>query len=283
MPLHCLTRPGKSTPQCKIISLHYHPFISYTTFSHLVYPHISINLMLNGLKRERRDRPFRSRKPITPEMMLAIHASFDIIPRKCRKPFWVACVLAFFSLLRTNNLFPDKYNAKHLRINGIVIKHGRLVSKVSALKTIKFIAHQHVIPVHSVGNPVLCPVSAFKALVSRKTVPVMLRCFHIALKREKSTQQRTAFQIVSQKDASRWWIHPAPNISTQFSSNGLTYAATAGANPALLNSQGTWSSNCYLQSITCDCELRKQHSSLVSRDLVGFSRDVWCSAPSLHA
>ena len=77
--------------------------------------------------------------------------------------FWAACVVAFFGFLRKSNLFVHKDHSHYLQRKHVrLLESGQVVLVLSSSKTIQYKQKQIYLPLPSIKNHVLCPVSALK-------------------------------------------------------------------------------------------------------------------------
>lgn len=83
-----------------------------------------------------------------------------------RSVFWCACLVAFYTLLRAGNLFCVIDSETHLRFKDVSLRPSGLNTRVSVLKTNRFLGKISHLPVNTLPNSVLCPVQAFKRLAA---------------------------------------------------------------------------------------------------------------------
>lgn len=124
-------------------------------------------MLLRGVARSKQHVPKKA-APITPQILkemfclLDMRQEFDIV---C----WCAILLMFFLMARKSNLLPNSVNAfdsqKQLIRQDIEVLDDMLIVNIKWSKTRQY-GHSRQMPVIAMPDHCLCPVTAYKAMVS---------------------------------------------------------------------------------------------------------------------
>ena len=140
---------------------------------HVVKTH-SVSLTLKGIRKQLSCNPHH-KLPITIDILTRIHSVMDF-SKNSHVTLWAAFLLAFFGFLRKSNIAPPAPHlfdpTKHISRSSFTLpSNGTLLLDLTWSKTIQ--SHQRVlsIPFHPIPNSPLCPVSAFKLMLSRIPAP----------------------------------------------------------------------------------------------------------------
>lgn len=244
--------------------------------------HYSIKQALAGVMRSRRELP-NQRNAVTLELLAAIKDELIVIPDPVRETFWAACLVAFFSLLRSSNLF---YNGKTGAPASVTMKCLRFKAavtflKVPVLKTNRFLKVLVTTPIPYIPGSCFCPTTALKNMISKvrpadadpvfsyrqsgRVLGISGRLFNNYLKRVLAS--------IGLKTRN-WSAH-------SFRRGGTTFAASLGLSDAAIKAQGNSRSSCFERYVSLDSSLKlqfasklKEHLSLTAassaRDLLGF-------------
>lgn len=248
---------------------------SLHNLNNLAAPDLSnfaIQQCLRGLQRNRKEHPNRKRA-ITPKHLLKIHSHLYVLPADTRAIFWAACLFAFHSLLRKSNLLPDSRMQKHIRVCDIQKINNGLLITLSTLKTHRFLAERHEIPLHEILDSPLCPVSAYKKIMKhrRRSTTHPLFSFRSGAglwKDLNGTLFSKCLYLTLTAAGCHSWKFPMHS----FRRGGATYSAKVGVSTEELKAQGTWKSAAYEQKVARDQQLRNNFSSRVADSLGGFGR-----------
>lgn len=92
---------------------------------------------LSGVQRRRLELP-NCHDVILPYHLHINYGSLEYLDSNLRATFWAACPTAFYSLLRSSNLFAGGRNLAYLRVSDFVQKKDGAVLSVRALKNSRF-------------------------------------------------------------------------------------------------------------------------------------------------
>jgi len=128
-----------------------------------------LNLTLKGISRIKCHK-IKQALPITPELLLKIYLALDKSDINYIV-YWCLFVFAFFLLARKSNLVPttteDLLHKRFLLREDVSIDKNKLLVSMKWTKTIQFGQRVLVTPLVVVMNSPLCPVAAFKNMVSK--------------------------------------------------------------------------------------------------------------------
>lgn len=130
--------------------------------------HFVVRQALAGVQRSRLELP-NKRTAITLQMLKIIKAHLGTLASELQEVFWAACLVAFFSLLRSANRFkkPGTDN-HHLKRCDVLIEDKMLLQNIRALKTNEFKRQ-------NIGIPLPKLSSAESSLYPTKAVLLLLR------------------------------------------------------------------------------------------------------------
>lgn len=145
----------------------------YKGFSTESFNSFALNLTKKGLKRML-GTSSRQKHPITPDILVSIHRSLDLtVPSHAA--LWALFTTAFFSFLRKSNLVAasaSSFNCDlHLARHDIKFTDSGLLLRIKWSKTRQFKEGVHIIPLPSIPNSSLCPVSAIHHYFALVTAP----------------------------------------------------------------------------------------------------------------
>ena len=129
---------------------------------------IELKLMLRGLSR-RNPHMVKQAAPLSPNILFRLAATLDL-----NKPLdvtmWSLMLLAFFTMSRKSNLVvtgKKKFDAKkQLCRSDVQVGAQGLLVTFKWSKTNQFGKRAHVVPIPAIPNSVLCPVYAYKEMLS---------------------------------------------------------------------------------------------------------------------
>ena len=129
---------------------------------------VEVRLTLRGLERLLKHEP-KQAQPLTPEILLDMLPYLDLTKR-ADLSFWGVLIVGFFAMLRKSNLVPDSKNSfdpvKHLTGSHVVFQNDVALLKLKWAKNIQFRQKVLEIPLFSITNSALCPVTVLRALVN---------------------------------------------------------------------------------------------------------------------
>ena len=137
-------------------------FHLYKGFSTESFNSFTLSLTKKGLKRTTGSSP-RQKHPITPDILLSMRRSLDLTTPS-HAALWALFTTAFFSFLRKSNLVAASaslFNSdQHLARHDIKFADSGALLRIKWSETRQFNEGVHIIPLPSIPNSPLCPVSA---------------------------------------------------------------------------------------------------------------------------
>lgn len=126
-----------------------------------------INEALVGVQRTRHELP-NKRNPILPQDLAILHSSLGAISKRHRATFWTACLVGFFSLLRSSNLFRKQRSNLYLTVADISFTAQGATVSATVSKTHRFLSKNIVLPLPKLPfeHP-LCPVAALQRMLRK--------------------------------------------------------------------------------------------------------------------
>lgn len=113
---------------------------------------------VSGVQRQRTELPHR-KLPITVDILKAIFQNLYCTSDELREVFWTACLVAFYFLLRSSNLFMSNLSqsASYLKRADVRSLNGSAVLSVTVLKSNRFLGQKILLPLpvlpnHNVSN-----------------------------------------------------------------------------------------------------------------------------------
>ena len=205
----------------------------------------ALSTMLKGIKRIKGAAVVR-KLPITPDLLLKIRSLLNLdLPVDI--VFWAACLVAFFGLLRQNNLFPGSGSRFFLRKKDVRRhKHGLLLS-LSGSKTVQFRERCLSLPLPCLDPHPLCPVRALASALRVVGVgPGEAPLFSGSgcdLSRSKFVQRlHSLLQAAG--------VHPTMYSGHSFRRGGASWAFEAGLPGEFIQILGDWRSDAYLRYLS---------------------------------
>lgn len=256
-------------------SLEFFTILNYVsalvTFHHrsnMPAPNLSsfeIKEALGGAKRCRHERP-NKREPVHPNQLLAIHEVLHVLDSNIRETFWAACVVAFFSLLRSSNLFKNSHgSSSFLRVCDVSEKDGSLLLSVTVLRTNRYLGGR--IGVHIPKLPAghaLCPYTAVLEMLCASKAKGRNALFSYREGHKICYFSSNQFLSALHRTFHAAGLPSAKISAHSFRRGGTTYAADNGVPPEALMAQGNWRSSCFQQYVTRDDVLRRQFSAALA-------------------
>ena len=225
----------------------------------LKYPETNLmplNMLLRGVARSKQHVPKKA-APITPQIFkemfcfLDMRQEFDIV---C----WCAILLMFFLMARKSNLLPNSVNGfdsqKQLIRQDIEVLDDMLIVNIKWSKTRQY-GHSRQMPVIAMPDHCLCPVAAYKAMVStvvaKESDPAF--CFH-SLNKPNRLVPLTYAQFQAKL---RELISCTGRLANLFSTHSIrrgscSWAFKSRVKSELIQHHGDWVSECYKEYLTYD-------------------------------
>ena len=222
----------------------------------LIFDTVELRLAIKGLARLNPHCPKRA-APITPEILLAIHAILDFSNVQ-HTVFWSIFLLAFFTFARKSNLVASgKVSHQLLRENITVGSKGMLVT-FKWTKTIQFGQRQLVVPVVSIPNSPLCPVLAYRRMCSRVPASSVGPAFVLpsSCKSHVYPVTYTQYQKFLRRVIQIIGFNPGDFSSHSFRRGGATWAFRCKVPGELVKVHGDWASDAYLKYLDFSLDQR---------------------------
>lgn len=235
-----------------IASYHWHHDVEAPDLSSFI-----IRQALAGVRRQRRELPYK-RNAILPSHLTQIRNVLPLIRNKYRATFWAACVVAFFTLLRSSNLFKNYRSSKsHLRVVDLTCFAAGYRVKVPVLKTNRFLgASLELVLLQLPPSHPLCPVVAIENMLRRSGARGNDPLFSYRDGDTLTHFSATRFNAIL-RAASQYAGISETHVSTHsFRRGAATFASSVGIPAASLKAQGNWRSSCYEQYVSLDGKLR---------------------------
>ena len=228
---------------------------------------LELKLVLRGLKRIKHHLVKRA-APFHPLILLRIGKKMaSDLANPMVLTLWTLVLLAFFTMSRKSNLVVSglkKFDSeKQLCRKDVLVGDKGLLVNLRWSKTNQFGEKVLQVPVLALPGSVLCPVTAYKRLLSlvpvRDCDPAFCRLVNEAvLPITYSQLQNFIKQQVSAigLEASRYSSHSLRR-------GGVSFAFAAGAPGELIKKQGDWSSDAYLQYLQFSLQQKMSVAQLV--------------------
>ena len=203
------------------------------------------------------------------DILRLIHEQVDLSIAQ-HQAFWAACLVAFFAFLRKSTLLPKCASSVHnaLCISDVDLAQDRsqITLHIQHTKTIQFGQRHLNIPLATIPDSDLCPVSAVVRLLATLPVSSITKCQPLFsyLNGEGIVPLTHSLFISMLKGAlSKADIYPSDYSGHSFRRGGCTHAFGLGASPYLIKLRGDWKSNCYERYIT----VKEEHNLLLAKSL----------------
>ena len=223
-----------------------HVLLGYE-FKHL--ESIDCRLLLRGLDRTKLHH-VKQALPITPHILAAIFRYFDM-SRPLHVACWVAFLFAFFTMSRKANIVPPSVakfdHRKHLSRGDVMVgEHGLLVY-LSWSKTNQLGKRNVFIPLPCLPNSFLCPVLAYKRLLSLTPCDDLLPAFSYSLSPRLQCLTEFRFVNILRSMLRKAGFRAESYSGHSFRRGGATFAFKAKVPGELIKLQGDWASDAYLR------------------------------------
>ena len=217
--------------------------------------------------------PPKRKLPITPDILLSIHAVLDF-SISFNVALWAAMLVAFFTFLRKSSLVPrsvKQFSSKlHLCYSCVEQSRDGCVVSVRHTKTIQ--CHERVlkIPIPRIEGSVLCPVSSLDCM--RKNVPVVhddMPLFSYLHEGKLTCLTYSTFVKALKHSIAACGYDASLYSGHSFRRGGATYAFSLNIPAELIKLHGDWKSNAYLRYIDISTDLQWKMVNVMSSHLKG--------------
>jgi hypothetical protein len=227
-------------------------------------------LQIRGLARTLQHMP-KQAQPVDPHTLikcyhlLALHTPLH-------QSVWSAFTIAFFTMARLSNLVPASPTSfdpsKHLTRADVVVTGDTMMVAYKWSKTNQYGARQLVIPLVSIPDHPLCPVSAFNNLLTSSPASPTDSAFsykqgHLTM---CLTQSRLIY--IFRTLLSKLGMDSSLYSGHSFRRSGATWAFLSGVRSELIKHQGDWKSDCYLRYLSFTIDQRTQVSHQMASAIV---------------
>ena len=231
---------------------------------------VELKLAIKGLKRIKMHKP-KQALPITPDILIQFKNHLDIsLPLQA--VFWAISLVAFFTMARKSNLVPlsphtfdDK---KQLCRKDILIDDDCILVRIKWSKTNQFASRTLYIPLLAMPDSVLCPVAAYKNMISLIPGGGEKPAFMILRNRRPEPFLYKHFQSMIKSSIQKIGLQPQSYSSHSYRRGGATTAFRANVPPELIQLQGDWASDAYKKYLHYDLKDR----AVVSNNMNSYIR-----------
>ena len=224
----------------------YYHAIHSVPFYHMTDFHVS--LTLRGVRKKLIHTPSQ-KLPITITVLEDIYRLLDLTCDK-HVVLWTAFLVAFFGFLRKSNLVPPSAHkfdqTKHLSRNSFTImEDGSILLELTWSKTNQFSDRKVIIPFSQIPNSPLCPVAAFKRMISQVPAPPTAPAFSLPVPGRLIPLTHQSFVADLKVLLTRASYDPTRYSGHSFRRGGCTFASTCNVPAELLKIHGDWRSSAY--------------------------------------
>ena len=231
----------------------------------------ALSIVIRGINRDI-GKPAKQMMAITPQVLSAMHSKLDFA-RDIVVAFWAACLVAFFTFFRKSTLLPEsdahKCKSELCRSDVSFNENINAIIHVKHSKTIQNGERVLSVPVPTVKNSILCPVTALKRLwASTPGVPP-----HAALFSYKQAPGRYAhltqatFVRMLRSTLSACGFHAHRYSGHSFRRGGATFALACGVPVELIKLQGDWRSSAVERYLDISMDQRNHVAQKLSNAL----------------
>ena len=226
---------------------------------------IELKLTLKGLTRISSHLPKKA-LPITPEILRDMFAFLNM-DSLIDKVYWALFLIAFFMMSRKSNLVPvsiAKFDKnKQLLRKDILIEENLLIILVKWSKTIQFGERVLRIPIVSIPNSILCPVAAYKNMISAIPASHSAPAFCKILGDKRVPITYLEFQNKLKYLIGCTGRNPASYSTHSFRRGGASLAFKSDVPSELIQMHGDWRSDAYKKYL----EFTLEQKLLVSKKI----------------
>ncbi len=239
------------------------PFPSLSTFE--------FRFLFKGLKVTLAHTP-RQALPITPPILLAIHAQMDF-SSPLHLTLWSAFVIAFFLFARKSNIVPASAAQfspdKHLCRGDILVSHSGIVVHIKWSKTIQAKQRYLLVPIMALPLSPLCPLRAYLNMTSALPADPHSPAFLIPSGSSLTTLTHATFTSNLRHMLATLGYQPSAYSGHSFRRGGASWAFQAGVPGELIQAHGDWSSDCYLRYLDFPLQVRASVTQLMGSATAG--------------
>ena len=131
--------------------------------------HPLVKSALEGARRQKAEYPHQ-KAGINAKILWLIAAHLKVIEQPLRDLFWAAALVAFFSLLRSANLFSAPRNTRYLRSSDVKINGTSATLTIQVLKTSRFKDSLSQLCLPRVTDAKFCPVFWMQRIMRTENV-----------------------------------------------------------------------------------------------------------------
>ena len=219
---------------------------------------IELKLTIRGLRRLKGHLP-RQAAPLTPHILRRMYYELDF-SRPVDVVMWALMLVAFFTMSRKSNLVTtgrDKFNPnKQLCRSDILVGDKGLVVVFRWSKTNQFHSRVHLVPVLAIPGSVLCPLAAYKRMLSMLPGEASSPAFFIMVGGEACSVTYYLLQSFIKKGVAKLGLEPKMFSSHSLRRAGATWAFKSDVPGELIKSHGDWASECYLRYLELSVQER---------------------------
>ena len=234
-------------------------FHLYKGFSTESFNSFTVSLTKKGLKRTMGSSPCQ-KHPITPDILVSMRCSLDLTTPS-HAALWALFMTAFFSFLRKSNLVAA--SASSFNSDQHLARHD--------IKFTDSDSHEgvHIIPLPSIPNSSLCPVSAIRHYFTLVPAPSVAPFFCLPTDRRPGFIPLPANYFTSslKRLIVSLGLDPANYSPHSFRRGGATYACQAGVPEHLIKLHGDWRSDAYQVYLSLPLSTRAQVADIMAAGL----------------
>lgn len=226
--------------------------------------HPVVHTAIEGARRLKHEFPFR-KNAITLDVLRLLYTAAREVDYEFHEAFWAACLVAFFSLLRSSNLLACKRNARFLKVENVVFNALDARITVPTLKTSRCKGSLFSVPLPATKSLLFCPAYWIRRCIAsgclRGTDPVFsIRRGQdvIPLTPSRFTNILRRALISRGLEAQKFSLH-------SFRRGGATFAANAGVSVDAIKAQGNWRSDCYANYLSRNDNLHLEFNSKTAK------------------
>ena len=229
-----------------------------------------LKLTLKGVARIKLHQPCQA-QPVTLDMLLAMEEFVDK-SSPTEVVLWTAILIAFFCLLRKSNYVVDSEkdfdSRKQLCRRDVSVGQDCLLVDIKWSKTIQFGQHSFQIPVLAISESKLCPVALYRRMIQIVKAGPEDPAFCLQGKQGPQPVRYALLQSYLKRLVRlAGWDPSAFSSHSLRRGGGASFAFRAKVPGELIQVQGDWASDAYLQYLSIPLDQRIQVAGQV-RDLI---------------
>ena len=167
---------------------------------------------------------------------------------------WASYLIAFYIFGRKSNMVPPSKAAfdpsKHLQRKDILMSDAGLIVVIKWTKSLQLFTKKLTIPLAAVPGSPLCPVSAFKLMVSLIRAKPSAPAFVYPCKKQLVSLTYSDYTNFLMYTLQKVRVNPRAYSAHSFRRGGASWAFRCGVPADLIQSHGTWRSEAYKQYLT---------------------------------